>query len=309
MPKRNIVYDLIIIGAGPAGITASIFAERYKLKQLMIGKNFGGRVNEALRIEDYPGFPSIPGPDLVKKFKENINYLKIPFLKEDVEKITRDKHYFNIFTGKISYVAKSILLTTGTEIKKLNIPGENEFLSKGVSYYLGDPEKSKNKVIAVIGGGDSGATTCLTLRHYAKTIYWVYLEKAPNAGPRWLEKLSRAKNIIRIHKNSLVKIEGKDKVEAVVLKKKWKGKKRIKVDNVFVEIGSFPSVGLAKSLRIKLDKQGHIVVNDQQETNVPGIFAAGDVSGGSQRLKQIITACAEGTIAAFSVYRYLLKKK
>ena len=309
MPKKNKVYDLIIIGAGPAGIAASIFAKRYKLKELMIGRNFGGRVNEALRIEDYPSFPSIPGPNLVSKFKENVNYLKIPFLMEDVERITKNKNYFNIFTGKTFYTTKSVLLTTGTEIKKLNIPGESDFLNKGISYYLGTPDLFKNKTVAIIGGGDSGATICLALRSYVKKIYWIYLEQTPIAGPRWMEKLSHIKNIVRINKNSLSKIEGKDKVKNIVLKNSWRRRRKIKVDNVFIQIGSFPSVSLAKSLHVRIDKQNHIIVNSQQNTNISGIFAAGDVSSGSQYLKQIVTACSEGAVAVFGIYRYLLGAK
>ncbi|TSC95932.1 MAG: thioredoxin reductase (NADPH) [Parcubacteria group bacterium Athens1014_10] len=300
------IYDLIIIGLGPAGVTAGIYANRYELKTLILGKEMGGMANEAFRVENYPGFKSLAGIELMGKFKENLDYLKVPYQLKDIEKIEKTEDGFKVFTGDEIYQAKAVILATGTEVKRLNIPGERELAGKGVSYCATcDGQFFKNKTVAVIGAGDAGATTCLMLSGIAKKIYWVYIEEEPIAMPFWLEKLEGIDKIEKISQNILLEIKGEKKVEKIILDKEHQGKKEIEVDGVFVLIGVSPVANLVKDLGINLDKAGHVVVDEKQETNKKGFFAAGDVTTSSYRFKQIITACSEGAIAAFGAYQYI----
>ena len=300
------IYDLIIIGLGPAGMTSGIYANRYELKALVLGKDFGGTANEAFRVENYPGFTSIPGIDLMNKFKENLDYLKVPYKLEDIEKIKKTKQGFEIFTGEEIYKSKALILASGTEVKRLGIPGEKELSGKGVSYCpTCDGQFYKDKTVAVIGAGDAGATACLMLSGIVKKVYWIYIEKIPLAMPFWLKKLEAINNIEKISQNTLLEIQGAGKVEKIILDKEHKGKKKLKADGVFVQIGVSPIADLVRDLGVKVEKQGHIIVDEKQETNLPGLFAVGDVTNSSFRFKQIITACSEGAIAAFSSYQYI----
>lgn len=299
-------YDLIIIGLGPAGITAGIYANRYELNTLILGKEFGGTVNEAPRVENYPGFKSLPGIELIKKFKENLDYLEVPYKLEDVEKIKKTKEGFKVLTGNEIYQTKALIMATGTEVKKLNIPGEKELAGRGVGYCATcDGQFFKDKTVAVIGAGDSGATTCLILSEIVKKIYWIYVEDIPIAMPFWLKKLEKINKIEKVSQNTLLEIKGGQKVEKIILSKDYKGGKEIRMDGVFVQIGVSPLITLIKNLDVKLDEQKHILVDEKQETNIKGFFAAGDVTSSSYRFKQIITACSEGAIAAFSAYQYI----
>lgn len=300
------IYDLIIIGLGPSGVTAGIYAYRYELKTLMLGKEFGGIANEAYKVENYPGFESIKGLDLMKKFKESVDYLKIPYELKDVEKIEKVDSIFNIFTGDKTYQAKTLIMATGTEVKRLNIPGEKELAGRGVSYCATcDGQFFRDKTVAVIGAGDAGATTCLMLSKIAKKIYWIYIEDIPIAMPFWLKKVEETGIVEKISQNTLLEIKGDKKVEKIILSKNYKGEKEIKVDGVFVQVGVSPIIDLVKDLGVEMDKQKHIIVDEAQMTNIEGLFAAGDVTDCSNRFKQIITACGEGAVATFGVYHYI----
>lgn len=300
------IYDLIIIGLGPSGVTAGIYAHRYELKTLMLGKEFGGIANEAYKVENYPGFTSIKGLDLMEKFKESADYLKIPYELKDVEKIEKVDDIFNVFTGDKTYQAKALIMATGTEVKRLNIPGEKELAGRGVSYCATcDGQFFRDKTVAVIGAGDAGATTCLMLSKIAKKIYWIYIEEIPIAMPFWLKKVEETGIVEKISQNTLLEIKGDKKVEKIILSKDYKSEKEIKVDGVFVQVGVSPIIDLVKDLGVEMDKQKHIIVDGSQMTNIKGLFAAGDVTDCSNRFKQIITACGEGAVATFGVYNYL----
>ncbi len=327
------IYDLIIIGLGPAGVTAGIYANRYELKTLILGKEMGGMANEAFRVENYPGFKSLSGIELMGRFKENLDYLKVAYKLNDVEKIDienvvlnevkdpvvnpRDSSVaksdprmtiFKVFTGEEIYQAKTLILATGAEVKRLNIPGERELAGKGVSYCATcDGQFYKDKTVAVVGAGDAGATTCLMISKIVKKIYWVYIEEAPIAMPFWLEKLEGIDKIEKISQNTLLEIKGERKVEKIILDKEYQGKKDVDVDGVFIQVGVSPVANLVNGLGVKLGQGGHIEVNERQETNVSGFFAAGDLTTNSYRFKQIITACSEGAVAAFGAYQYLKK--
>lgn len=304
-------YDLIIIGAGPAGLTASIYASRYKIKHLLIGQPFKSQIFEAHLIENYPGFLSISGVELIQKFVEQVKSYKTEILEEEVIEIKKEKvKSKNIFevktrTGKI-YKTKSLIISLGTEKRRLALLGEKEFLGKGISYCaVCDAPFFKNKITAVIGGSDAALNSALLLANYAKKVYLIYRKKEFRGEKILQEKVKKEKKIISIFETNLIKIEGKNKLEKIILDKEFQGKKELKLDGLFIEIGSEPLSKLVKNLDVELDEQGLIKINSDGSTNVVGIFAAGDITTGSNKFRQIITACAEGAIAALGVYNYL----
>lgn len=302
------MYDLTIIGAGPAGITAGIYATRYQLKTLVVGKLLGGVATEAFKIENYPGFKAISGTSLMNKFSEQLKYLGAHLEQKDVEKIEKLKQEFKILTGDEEYKAPAIIIATGTKVRKLNIPGETEFTGKGVSYCATcDATFFKDKIVAAVGGGDAGATASLQLADVAKKVYWIYREQKPAAMPSWQEQVRKEPKIEEISETNVKEIRGKISVEKIILDREYNGKKELTVQGLFVQIGAVPSVDLARDLGVKLNEHGYIKVDEAQKTNTNGVYAAGDVTSASNRFKQIITACSEGAIAAHSVYEYLKK--
>jgi len=302
------MYDLIIIGAGPAGITAGIYATRYQLKTLIVGKLLGGVASEAFKVENYPGFKAISGTSLMNKFSEQLKYLGAHLQQKDIEKIEKMKQGFKVLTGDKEYEAPAIIIATGTKVRKLNVPGETEFTGKGVSYCATcDATFFKDKIVAIVGGGDAGATASLQLADLAKKVYWLYREQKPAAMPSWQEQVRKNPKVEEINKTNVKKIKGNVSVEKIILDRDYNGKKELMVQGLFVQIGAVPSVDLAKDLRVKLNEYGYIKVDEAQKTNTDGVYAAGDVTSASNRFKQIITACSEGAIAAHSVYEYLKK--
>lgn len=301
--------NLIIIGAGPAGVTAGIYAARYKLDTLILSQSIGGTANEAFKIENFPGFESISGLELMKKFKKNLDYLKVPILSGvEVEKVKKIQDGFEVFAsnGK-SYQTKAIILAMGTSARKLGLTNEEKFLGKGLTYCATcDAPLFKDKIVAVVGGANSAVTAAIQLSDVAKKVYLIYRERL-TAMPYWTQKLKTIKNLIRVPKRNVVGLEGKEFLEKIVLDEPFKGQKELAVQGIFIEIGVIPSSVLAKSIGVELNEKGFITADQEQVTSVEGIFSAGDVSTGSGGLRQVITACSEGAIAATSAYKYIKK--
>jgi len=300
------MYDLIIIGTGPAGLTASLYAGRYRIKHIIIGDPFSALIGEAYLIENFPAFKKISGLELIEKLISQIKDYGTEILPEKVIKIYKN-NFFKVETnsGKI-FTSKSLIVATGTERKKLNIPGEKEFLGKGVSYCSTcDAPLFKNKTVAVIGGSNSALMAAQVLSSYAQKVYIIYRKNIFRAEPIWQERIKKNKKIISIFERNVVKIKGKEKIEEIVLDKDYQGKKVLKVDGLIVEIGQEPASSLVNEIGVELDRDGYIKILPNGSTNIPGVFAAGDVTTGSNKFRQIVTACAEGAIAAFSVYQYL----
>ncbi len=288
------MYDVIIIGGGPAGVAAAIYSQRYKLKTLLITKNTGGMVLDSHLIENYPGFTKISGVELSKKFEEQIKQLNIE--KIEAEIIDIDNNLTLTDKNNNKYETKNIILALGTEKRKLNVQGEEKFLGKGVSYcYTCDAPFFKDKTIAVIGGSDSAAKAALLLADYAKKVYIIYRKENLRCEPHYLEKIKN-KNIEILNNTEIKEIKGTNFVESVTLTNS-----KLKLDGVFIEIGTIPATNLAKKLNIELDENNYIKVNNKQETNIKGVYAAGDIT--NQLLKQIITAAAQGAIAANSIFQ------
>jgi len=294
------MYDLIIMGSGPSGLTAAIYASRYKLKTLVIAKELG-TLSEAHIVENFPGFKSITGLELMEKFKEHVLYFKVPIIEEEVRTIRKEKN-FKVYTDKSEYESKTVILAIGTRRRKLNIPNEEKFLKKGITYcYICDAPFMHKKTVAVIGGSDSAAQACLLLSEYAKKIYLIYRSDKLRAEPILVEKLKKLKKVEILTNLEVKELKGDNFLSSIILT----NNKEIKIDGLFVEIGAVPSLSLVKDLNLNVDEKGYIITNELNETNIKGLFAAGDIT--TEPMKQAIVSAAGGAIAAFSSYKYCQK--
>jgi len=300
------IHDLIIIGAGPAGLAASIYASRYKISHLVVGKEPGGQAVEAHKVENWPGTLSISGFDLGSKMREHAEKLGAEIFMDSVSGIKKIGDVFEITTHTNQYQAKNIILASGMEYRKLQIPGEAEFKGKGVSYCpTCDAAFFKDKIVAVVGGANSAASAALLLSEHASRVYLVYRGEKLKVDPAYQEKISKNEKIEVIYSTNIREIKGEKSVEKIILDNKYNENDELEVQGVFIEIGSEPGVELAKQVGVNVDEQGFIIVNPDQSTNVLGIWAAGDATNGSNKLRQIVTAAAEGAVAAGSVYKKL----
>jgi len=302
------IYDLIIIGGGPAGITAGIYAARKRLKILLITKDFLGQVAKTSRVDNYPGFFGISGPELIKRFEEHLRNFEIEIREgEEITKIEKDKKNFLVKTGKEEFLAQALIVATGRDPRPLEVPGEKEFIGRGVSYCsICDAPLFKDKAVAVIGGGNSGFEAALDLVKYAKRIFIFERGDKIIADEILQEQVAQEKKI-EIHLNKEVKkIEGKDKVQALLYQDLKTGKTfQVPIDGVFVQIGTIPATGFLKGL-CEFNEKDEIKVDFEScGTSTPGLFAAGDVNNG--KWKQIIIAAGEGARAALAAYEYLQK--
>jgi thioredoxin reductase (NADPH) len=300
------IYDFIVIGGGPSGLTASIYASRYKLKHLVFSKEPGGQLNEIHKIENYPGYASISGFDLAQKMVEQAKALGGEIKTEAIAKIEKKSDLFEVATSENNYTTKNILITVGTEYRKMNIPGEKELKGKGVSYCATcDAAFFKDKIVCVIGGANSAAMAALLLAEYAEKVFLIYRGAELRCDPVYREKIIANEKITIIYETNLAEIKGTGKVEQVILGKEYEGSNSLDTDGVFIEIGSEPGVELVQELGVETDEKNFIKVNPDQSTNIPGVYAAGDVTTGSNGMRQVITAAAEGAIAAGSIFKKL----
>jgi thioredoxin reductase (NADPH) len=298
-------YDIIIIGAGPAGLTAGLYSARNGLKVGIISKDIGGTSNSILMLENWPGFIG-SGAELMKKFYEQVKGYDVDFIMEEVDSIEKSGKEFVVKTKNKKIEGKALIIATGTERKKLKIPGEVELLGKGVSYCATcDSFFFKNKIVAVIGGSDCAAISALALSDIAKKVYVIYRGEKLRCENVTEERLEQKKNV-EMHYNSIpLGILGKEKVEGIDIISKGK-KEDIKVDGIFIEIGSTPLAEFAKKINLKMDDEKFIEVDYNMKTSVDGIYAAGDVSNG--KLKQVVVSSAQGAIAAKAAYDWLNRK-
>jgi len=302
------VYDLIIIGLGPAGVTAGIYAKRQNLDCVVIGKSFGGQMmSKAVDIENYPGFEKISGFELMEKMREQLMSTGVKVIEDEVLEITKKEDVFEVKLDSKEFFSKTIIVATGANHRKLDISGESNYLGRGVSYCTTcDGPLFKNKTVAVIGGGEAGLEAARFLSTYASKVY--ILEK----GNVLLASASN-QNIIAslypkvevIYEAEMKRIEGGEMVEKIIFSEKGE-QKELPVNGVFIQIGYVPASQIFKNL-VELNDRSEIITNKETgETNIAGVFAAGDVSNG--RMKQIVVACSDGAKAAMSAYKYLSKK-
>lgn len=304
------MYDLIIVGAGPAGLTASIYASRYKINHLVLGDICASSLGKAHMVENWPGETSIKGFDLLTKFYEQAKNLGAEMLAEDMVSIRKDGDTFSIKTsGNKDLEAKSVMICSGAKERRLGIPGEEEFLGRGVSYCaICDAAFFKEKTVAVAGGGNSAIMAALMLSEHANKVYLIHRNENFRAEPVMLERAKNNPKIEIITGVNIEEIQGDKKVRKIILSKEYEGSKELPLDGIFVEIGMVPNGVLLKDLGVDIDDLGHIVIDAAGATNVEGLYAAGDISSGSNKLRQILSASSEGMIGATSVYNFLKTK-
>ena len=301
---KNNVYDLIVIGAGPAGLTAGLYAVRSGLKVGIISKDVGGTANSILSLENWPGFKG-SGTELMKQFYEQLKTYDLDFIMADVENIEKKEDEFIVKTKNKELQSRALILATGTKRKELNIPGEEELKGKGVSYCVTcDGFFFKDKIVGVVGGSDCAAISALSLSDTAKKIYVIYRGEKLRCEDINSKKLEKKKNVEMIYSAIPKEIIGKMGVEGLMIKENGKDRE-VKLNGVFIEIGSIPLTKFVQNLNLKFDKGNYVIVDEEMKTSVPRIFAAGDVT--HHKLKQVVVASGQGAIAAKSAYEYLKK--
>ncbi len=304
------VYDLIIVGGGPAGITAGIFGARKKLKTLLISKDFLGQAGLASLIENYPGIEEISGIELSQRFKKHLKKFSLLIKKETVTEIKKRKKEFTIYTkNKKIYSAKAIIIASGRKPGFLNIPGEKRLIGKGVSFCSTcDAPFFQNKIVAVIGAGNTAFGAVLDLEKYAKKIFIFQRSSQIKADEILWERVKKLKKVKIFFNSKIKEIKGDKNVESIIVQNTLSQKIfEIPVQGVFIHIKPIPVVDFVKNL-VNLNKSREIIINFlNNKTNVSGCFAAGDVT--NIKYKQIIIATGEGAKAALSAYKYLEKLK
>lgn len=301
------IYDVIIIGSGPAGITAAIYAQRAELKNIVIERTgfSGGQIINTYEVDNYPGTPGISGFDLSAKFRDHCEKLNTEFVNGEVTKLyLEDDIKVLTLADGTEYRTKTVVIATGGEPRHLNIPGEEEFSGRGVSYCaVCDGAFFKNKTVAVVGGGDTAIEEAIFLARISEKVYVIHRRDEFRASKGSVKKLLSNDNITVLWDSVLEKIEGTDFVETLTVKNvKTEEVSSIEASGVFIAVGYVPNSEVYKDV-VETDERGYIIAGETSETNVPGIFAAGDIR--NKDLRQIITAASDGANAITAVERYL----
>ena len=309
--KTELIYDLGIIGGGPAGMTAAVYAARKKLKTLLISKDLGGQVLWTAEVENYMGYQYIEGRQLMNKFKEQVRHFPIDQeIGEEVQKLEKEEKIFSILTRtEKRFRARTVIIASGKRSRSLNLPGEKKLVGRGVSYCsICDAPFFEGKEVAVIGGGNSAFEAALDLVKIASKVYLIDIASSWKADSILVQQIEKEKKKVTFFPaHRLTEIKGKDKVEGITIESlDGKDTKYLSVQGVFIEIGLVPNSEFARFL-VKLDQIGEIVVDCSNRTNIPGLFAAGDVSSVPE--KQIIIAAGEGAKATLTAHQYLMRLK
>ena len=298
------MYELIIVGAGPAGITAAIYAARTKMDFVVLTTNVGGQVVLSSEIENYTGFQYITGEELGAKFQEHLERHKFELKMEEAQRVEREGDLFKVKTNIGTYQSKTVIIATGRKPRELKVLGETEFKNRGVTYCATcDGPLFEGLDVAVVGGGNSGLEAVLQLIKIARSVYLLQRGPQLKADTVLVEK-AKASEKVNIWTNTQVKEIVGDKVVTGIRVQRNGTETLLPVQGVFVEIGSVPNSDLVGFVR--KNRLGEIIVNCKCETNIPGLFAAGDVTNVPQ--KQIVVAAGEGCKATLSAFRYLSQK-
>lgn len=301
------MYDIVIIGSGPAGMSAAIYAQRAGLKAVVVEREClgTGKIAESQRVDNYPGLFGENGYDLGEKFRTHAENLGAEFIEGEIIKIVRSNGRYTLqLDNDKALTAKTIIYAAGTQCRRLGVVGEQELLGRGVSYCaVCDGAFYKNKVVAVIGGGDTALGDAVLLSGLAKKVYLVHRRGEFRANKTLQNKVNGIKNIVPVLNATVQKINGEDNVEAVAIVQNGV-EKALPVDGVFVAIGSTPNSALVKEL-LDIDENGYIVADETGVTSADGIFAAGDVR--AKKLRQVVTAVSDGANCVLSAEEYLNK--
>ncbi|MFA7056277.1 MAG: thioredoxin-disulfide reductase [Candidatus Cloacimonadales bacterium] len=301
-------YDTIIIGGGPGGLSAAIYAARGDLKTAVFEKSLvGGQINVTFEVENYPGIPEIlSGFELSDRFKQQADKFGTEFIDEEIIKvdfISKDG-YKKVYTEDEEYLTKTIIIATGAQPRSLGCPGEEEYVGKGVSYCATcDGALYRNKVVAVIGGGDSAVEEGMFLTKFASKVYVVHRRDELRAVKTIQDRAFKNEKMEFIWDTVVDEVKGENFVTSLILEnKKTKEKSELAVDGVFVYVGILPNNELLKN-DITLDKSGFVITNELMETNIPGVYAIGDLR--DTPLRQVVTASSDGAIAAFYAEKHI----
>lgn len=302
------IYDVIILGSGPAGLSAAIYAQRARLSTLVIeGKPLsGGQILDTYEVDNYPGLPGLSGFEMGQKFRTHADQLGAAFETATVETVRLNGNIREVVTDKGIFEGKSVILATGAKHRKLNVPGEEALTGMGVSYCATcDGAFFKGRTVAVAGGGDVALEDALFLARGCEKVYLIHRRDELRGAKVLQEKVFQTENIEVIWNSTVTAINGTDMVESITLHNKIEGTDReLEVQGIFIAVGIEPNSGAVNDI-VAQDAQGYIVAGEDTRTSVDGIFAAGDVR--TKQLRQVITAASDGANAITSVENYLLQ--
>jgi len=308
-PDPETTYDLLILGGGPAAMSAAVYAARKMMTCAVITKDFGGQVRETSEVENWLGFQNINAKDLADSFEEHVKSFEIPVkLGKAITAITKEKDTFLVtIDDAVTYHSHTLLLSTGKRHRPLNVPGEKELVGRGLAYCATcDAPFYKKKKAVVAGGGNSAFTTTLDLLKVEAEVTLVNAIKGWQADSSLVERVKRVGTVNLLDNHEIVRIEGTDRVSGVLVKDRQSGtEEHLAVDGIFVEIGLLPNSELVKGL-VELNEHGEVVVDCSCQTSIEGLYAAGDVT--TVPHKQIVIAAGEGAKAALSAYDYMMRK-
>ncbi|MCL5795118.1 MAG: FAD-dependent oxidoreductase, partial [Patescibacteria group bacterium] len=279
--EYNMIYDVAIIGAGPAGLGAALYCARRKLKTIVLSKELGGQASWSARVENYLGFKSLSGVELTNKFKDHIKNYQVELkINKEIKSIKKINKIFSITTMNADLIkAKTVIICAGKVPRRLEIPGEKEFEKKGIAFCATcDAPLFSGKNVAVIGGGNAALDSALHLERYARKVYLITCNNDFIGEAQRIEKVKKSPKIESFTNADTKKITGKNFVEGIELKNRNTNKKtKLAVSGIFIEVGSLPATGFLTKL-LKLNNQGEIIINNKNKTSVSGIFAAGDIT-------------------------------
>lgn len=300
------MYDIIIIGSGPAGLSAAIYAQRACLDTIVIEKNgiSGGQVLNTWEVDNYPGFPGVTGFELSRQFREHANKLGARVVQDEAVQVELSGNVKKVVCEEETYEARCVILASGAHHRTLEVPGEEELRGAGVSYCATcDGAFFRGRTVAVVGGGDAALEDAIFLARMCEKVYIVHRRDKLRGAKRLQERLQALENIEFVWNSETVAIEGNGQVEALRLRQTKTGEeRRLDVDGVFIAVGIAPESELYAG-QLELDEQGYIRADESGQTSVPGVFAAGDVR--TKALRQILTAASDGANCVASAERYL----
>ena len=303
------IYDMIIIGSGPAGLAASVYGQRAKLDLIVIEKQMisGGQIINTLEVDNYPGLPGIGGFELGQKFREHAEKLGTAFVTDEVKEVRINEDGTRTVVGaEGDYTAKTVVIASGAEHSLLGVPGEKELTGSGVSYCATcDGNFYRNKVTAVVGGGDVALGDALYLARLCRKVYLIHRRDSFRGAKVLEDKVRAAENIELVLDSTVEEIRGEGQLKSILVKNKKSGAEtELAIDGLFIAVGIVPE---SKSFPfLKTDERGYVLADETCETNVPGVYAAGDVR--KKQLRQVITAVADGANAVESAVRYLTEQ-
>ncbi len=299
------IYDVIIIGAGPAGLAAGIYGKRAGLSTLILDTSSisGGQILNTYEIDNYPGMPGSTGQGLAEAMKAHCEKLQVEFARGRVTSIVDKGEIKELITKKETFQGKAVIIATGATNKKLGCPGEEELSGVGVSYCATcDGAFFKDKTVAVVGGGDVALEDAIYLSRFCEKVYLIHRRDQFRGAVVLQEQVKAEKNIQILYDSTVEKINGTDSVESLLINNKKTGEQtELKLDGVFIAVGNEPNSNSISGLP-KMDEKGYILADETCVTSIPGIFAAGDIR--TKQLRQVVTATADGANAITSIQKY-----